>query len=139
MKRFRLTLALLLCLLPGLAVADTPLLPPHTAWSEAQAGQVLVIDVRNALEWAWTGIPRGAGRASWWQVGGESGFLADVLAIVGDDRDQRIALICARGVRSRNAAAFLRQQGFSNVRDIGEGVLGSAAGPGWLKRQLPLE
>lgn len=139
MRHLRLHLLILLLLMPFAASADVPLLPPDQAWREARSGQVLIIDVRNAPEWAWTGVPRGAARASWWQIGGESGFLEDVLALVGHARDRPIALICARGVRSSNAAAFLRANGFGNVRDIGEGMLGSAAGPGWLKRQLPLE
>lgn len=139
MRHLRLHLLILLLLMPLTARADAALLSPDQAWEEASAGQVLIIDVRNAAEWAWTGVPRGAARASWWQIGGESGFLEDVLAIVGHERDRAIALICARGVRSSDAAAFLRANGFSNVRDIGEGMLGSAAGPGWLKRQLPLE
>ena len=140
MRHFRLHLLILLLLMPFAAPsADVALLPPDRAWGEAKAGQVLIIDVRNAAEWAWTGVPRGAARASWWQIGGESGFLEAVLAIVGHERDRAIALICASGVRSSKAAAFLRANGFSNVRDIGEGMLGSASGPGWLKRQLPLE
>lgn len=139
MRQLRLHLLILMLLTPFAAGADVPLLSPDQAWMEARSGKVLIIDIRNAPEWAWTGVPKGAARASWWQVGGESGFLKDVLAIAGDARDRPIALICARGVRSSDAAAFLRRQGFSNVRDIGEGMLGSAAGPGWLKRQLPLE
>jgi len=139
MRQFRLHLLILLLLMPLPASADVTLLPPDQAWGEARSGQVLIIDVRNAAEWAWTGVPRGAARASWWQIGGESGFLEDVLAIVSHERGRAIALICARGVRSSKAAAFLRANGFSSVRDIGEGMLGSAAGPGWLKRQLPLE
>ncbi|MDF1732821.1 MAG: rhodanese-like domain-containing protein [Minwuia sp.] len=139
MKELRLHLLILLLLMPLPASADVAVLSPDRAWEEARSGQVLIIDVRNAPEWAWTGVPRGAARASWWQIGGEGGFLEDVLALVSHDRDRAIALICARGVRSSDAAAFLRANGFSSVRDIGEGMLGSAEGPGWLKRQLPLE
>jgi len=139
MRHLRPHLLILLLLMPLPASADATLLAPDQAWGEARSGQVLIIDVRSAPEWAWTGVPRGAARASWWQIGGESGFLEDVLAIVGQARDRPVALICARGVRSSKAAAFLRANGFSSVRDIGEGMLGSAAGPGWLKRQLPLE
>lgn len=141
MNQIRMFLALILLIVPGIAGAtDTDaLLSPPDAWAQAKAGQVLVIDIRNSPEWAWTGVALGAARASWWQVKGETGFLDDVLAVVGDDRSRAIALICARGVRSRAATAFLQNQGFTNVRDIGEGMLGSAAGPGWLKRKLPME
>lgn len=140
MKRMVLTLLLMLVpLFPWTASAEPSLLSPARAWSEAQEGRLTIIDVRNAPEWAWTGVPQGAARASWWQVGGESGFLQDVLAIVGGDRNRPIALICARGSRSGDAADLLRRNGFGNVHDIGEGMLGSPAGPGWLQRELPLE
>jgi rhodanese-related sulfurtransferase len=140
MNRLPAILLLMFVLLPPWTVsAKTALLSPVQAWSEAQEGRLTIIDVRNPPEWAWTGVPKGAARASWWQVGGESGFLKDVLAIVGGDRSRPVALICARGVRSSDAAELLRRNGFSDVRDIGEGMLGSPAGPGWLRRQLPLE
>ncbi|MDF1720188.1 MAG: rhodanese-like domain-containing protein [Minwuia sp.] len=141
MTTIRMFLTLLVLVLPvtGWAAADDALLSPPDAWAEARAGSVLIVDIRNSPEWAWTGVARGAARASWWQVQGESGFLADILQITGDDRTKPIALICARGVRSSAATAFLKAQGFTNVRDIGEGMLGSAAGPGWLQRKLPLE
>lgn len=137
----RIRVFLILLILPGIAGAAgaNALLSPHDALAEAETRQVMIIDIRNAPEWAWTGVARGAARASWWQVRGEDGFLDDVLAIVGNDRSRAIALICARGVRSRAATAYLKSQGFTNVRDIGEGMLGSAAGPGWLKRKLPME
>ncbi len=136
-----LTFSLLVMLSATLvrAADDTSLLSPPDAWVKAEAGAVLVIDIRNAPERAWTGVARGAARASWWQVRGASGFLDDVLQIVGNDRSRAIALICARGVRSGAARAFLKTQGFTNVHDIGEGMLGSPAGPGWLRRELPLE
>ncbi len=141
MSRIHVLVALILLILPGVAHADgdAALLSPPDAWAEAESGRVVIIDIRNSPEWAWTGVARGAARASWWQVPGGNGFLDDVLAIVGNQRSRAIALICARGVRSSAAAAFLRANGFTNVRDIGEGMLGSAAGPGWLARELPVE
>lgn len=135
----RLLLAVLLVLpLNAFAVGEVLVSPPE-AWAEAEKGNLLIIDVRTPPEWAWTSVPKTAGRANWWQVSGSSGFLKDVLALTGGDRNRPIALICARGVRSSEATRFLQSQGFTNVRDIGEGMLGSRAGPGWLGRELPLE
>jgi rhodanese-related sulfurtransferase len=48
-----------------------------------------------------------------------------------------IALICARGVRSRGMTARLTAAGFTNIIDVPEGMLGSGAGSGWLMRGLP--
>lgn len=136
MKRL---LLLLVLLLPLPAAAANDLLPPQEAWALAEKGELLIIDVRTPPEWAWTGVPRTAARANWWQVAGSNGFLKDVMELTNGDRDRRIALICARGVRSSEAARFLQSKGFTNVSDIGEGMLGSRTGPGWLDRKLPLQ
>ncbi|WP_417518680.1 rhodanese-like domain-containing protein [Minwuia sp.] len=135
----RIVLVLLCLILPGIAATTGDVVAPSDAWKRAEAGDLTIIDVRTPPEWAWTGTARTAHRANWWQISGPDGFLKDILRITGGDRDVAIALICARGVRSSAAARFLVQQGFSNVSDIGEGMLGSADGPGWLERDLPLD
>jgi hypothetical protein len=33
----------------------------------------------------------------------------------------------------------LNSLGFTNVTNVSEGMLGSRAGPGWLKRNLPIK
>lgn len=130
---------LLVLVLPFPVLANGQLLSPPNAWTLAEAGGLQIIDVRTPPEWAWTGVARTAGRANWWQVSGKGGFLEDVLEITGGDRSKPVALICARGVRSSEATRFLIAQGFTSVVDIGEGMLGSRVGPGWLDRRLPLE
>jgi rhodanese-related sulfurtransferase len=132
-------LVFLLLIFPTALLADGDLLSPPDAWTLAEKGELTIIDVRTPPEWAWTGVPKTAHRSNWWQLSGRDGFLEDVLEIAGNHRNRRIALICARGVRSSEATRFLKEQGFTNVADIGEGMLGSRAGPGWLGRQLPLE
>ncbi len=64
-------------------------------------------------------------------------FIDQVSAQVGGDRSLPVALICARGVRSRKMSNRLKQAGFTNIIDVPEGMLGSGAGPGWIKRGLP--
>lgn len=132
-------LILLLIFFPSFALATGELLSPPDAWKRAEAGELTIIDIRTPPEWAWTGVPKTSKRATWWKLTGEEGFLDDVLALTGGDRDMPIALICAAGVRSSDAARFLISRGFSNVSDIGEGMMGGRAGPGWLERKLPLE
>ncbi|MEO0931960.1 MAG: rhodanese-like domain-containing protein, partial [Pseudomonadota bacterium] len=46
--------------------------------------------------------------------------------------------ICARGVRSARMTNRLTQAGLTQIIDIPEGMLGSFAGPGWVKRDLPI-
>ena len=84
-------------------------------------------------EWAETGIATGAVTLDM----RETDFVEQLDHLVGGDRTAAIALICARGVRSRKLAARLTAAGFSAVLDVSEGMLGSAAGPGWVARGLP--
>jgi rhodanese-related sulfurtransferase len=65
-------------------------------------------------------------------------FIKDVSALLDGDRSRPVALMCARGVRSKRMTAALTEAGFTTVIDVPEGMLGSGAGPGWLKRGLPL-
>ncbi len=109
------------------------------AFSRAEAGEVVLIDVRAPQEWRQTGIPRGARQVTIHDPNGLEGFLAAVTAEVGGDLETPIALICARGNRSTLAQQVLSQAGFSTVLNIREGMLGSASGPGWLARNLPVD
>ncbi|WP_416899405.1 MAG: rhodanese-like domain-containing protein [Minwuia sp.] len=135
----RVLTLLMAVLLPFCALAETGVMSPDAAWRKAEAGELLIIDIRTPPEWAWSGTPRGSARVNWLQLSGEEGFLKDVLEVTNGDRSRPLALICASGGRSSSAAAFLAANGFSQVADIGEGMGGSRQGPGWLARKLPLE
>ena len=99
----------------------------------AKANALKLIDIRRPSEWRQTGVGQSAHKISMHQ----SGFLQQVLALVEGDRSQPIALICARGNRSAWMKDQLNARGFTNVTNVSEGMLGSQAGPGWLKRNLP--
>lgn len=104
------------------------------AHKAALAGDILLIDIRRSDEWALTGVGEGAIPIDM----RNKDFINDVSMRLGDDRARPVALICARGVRSRHLGATLLEAGFTNVIDVPEGMLGSGAGPGWIKRGLPL-
>jgi rhodanese-related sulfurtransferase len=105
------------------------------AFRLAQAGEIVLVDIRRPDEWERTGRPAGS-----FALDMRRDDFEDALAeIVGGDRSAPIALICARGVRSARMANRLIAAGFENVEDVPEGMLGSSAGPGWLSRGLPLE
>lgn len=106
------------------------------AAGRVQAGQLMLIDIRTPPEWRATGIPTGARRSDWWQDGGRQQFLRDIVAFADGDRARPIALICARGGRSSRASRYLREQGFTEVYDVSEGMLGNRVGPGWLAQDL---
>ncbi|WP_370400776.1 rhodanese-like domain-containing protein [Sulfitobacter sp. JB4-11] len=100
----------------------------------AVAGEITLVDIRRPDEWARTGVPEGG-------VGIDmrrDDFIEALLAQTGGDRDKPVALICARGVRSARLTARLQDAGFTQIIDVPEGMLGSGAGPGWVKRELPV-
>lgn len=109
---------------------DTP-----TAYELATSGEITLIDIRRPDEWAKTGSGEGAIRLDMRR----DDFIAELEKITGGDRGKPVALICARGVRSARQTNILTSAGFTNIIDIPEGMLGSAAGPGWIERGLPLD
>ncbi len=123
---------------PAAGVADTTL-DADAAWAKAQAGELLIVDVRSKQEWQATGIPKNAKPVTIHDAQGLEGFYRKLLAAVDGDKGRRIAVICASGVRSNRARRFLESKGFANIVDISEGMLGNGNAPGWLKRELPTE
>ncbi|MEO0403214.1 MAG: rhodanese-like domain-containing protein, partial [Pseudomonadota bacterium] len=104
------------------------------AHAAALSGAVLLIDIRRPDEWQRTGVGEGAIALDMRR----DDFTDALLEETGGRKDAAIALICARGVRSRGLTARLTSAGFTNILDVPEGMLGSGAGPGWLKSGLPV-
>lgn len=127
----------------GFAVREYRLIPPDYAGDKltveqahqaAASGEVTLIDIRTPREWTSSGVGAGAHPLDLRRAD----FIAALTAIVGPDRDHPIALICARGVRSARLSLVLSKAGFTNIIDVPEGMLGSRAGPGWVKTGLPV-
>lgn len=109
-------------------------LSPDEAHALAVGGQIKLIDIRRPDEWAATGSGESATRLDMRR----DDFVTALIKIVAGDRDAPVALICARGVRSARLSNQLAAAGFTNIINVPEGMLGSAAGPGWLERGLPV-
>lgn len=140
MKRFAfMVLSLAGLLHPWVAQAAGETLAAPEALAAAAAGQLTIIDIRTPLEWRQTGVVQGASLIDMRHPQGAQGFLRDVLQRVGGDKDAPIGLICRTGNRTTQVQKFLEAQGFTRVYNIKEGMAGSAAGPGWLRRGLPVE
>ena len=107
---------------------------PQDAHAAALRGDILLIDIRRPDEWAVTGVGEGASPLDMRRPD----FIEALSGLAGNDKARPVALICARGVRSRHLAADLAQAGFVNIVDVPEGMLGSGAGPGWIGRSLPV-
>lgn len=103
------------------------------AHGAAVSGDIILVDIRRPDEWQRTGIGEGAVPIDMRR----KDFTDVLLTKTGGRTDTPVALICARGVRSRNMTRRLTEAGFTNIIDVPEGMLGSGAGPGWLKRGLP--
>lgn len=109
------------------------------AYAAAHAGKLTLIDIRTPPEWQQTGVASGATRINMIHPQGATGFVNDLLAKVGGDKTAPIALICRTGNRTTQVQRYLQAQGFTQVLNIKEGMAGSAAGPGWIARKLPIE
>ena len=127
----------------GFAIREYWLIPPdysgrqlsvQDAHTQAVAGDVLLLDIRTPKEWQSTGIGEGAKYLDMRR----DDFIPALTQLVKGDKGAAIALICARGVRSARLSNRLTEAGFTNIIDVPEGMLGSAAGPGWVRTGLPV-
>jgi rhodanese-related sulfurtransferase len=139
MLRRRL-LALVLAGLASPLLAQGSVIDAPSARALPAAGGLLV-DIRTPKEIAATGRPAGAVAVP---LQGDdltfhNDFVAEVRRAIGDDPARPVALIDANGRRAEFAARLLAGQGFATVLVVGEGMLGSNFGPGWLARGLPVE
>ena len=127
----------LLASAPALVVPALAQTPAKVVSSEAFAAskdKTTLIDVREPAEWAETGVPQGAATISI----SRKDFVDAVLVKVGGDKSAPVAVICKSGARSTKAAEQLSQAGFTNVTNVGDGMMGRpAVGQGWLAARLP--
>ena len=116
---------------------QTPL-PSRLGAPEAQAlaanGSLLLIDIRTPGEWMKSGLPEGAKGLT---VRGPE-FVDQLLELMGGDKTKPVALICATGNRTSQVQQYLQANGFTQIADVNEGMMGNpTSGPGWILRGLP--
>ena len=138
MKTIRFSICAALFALCSAAFANPDLAAPDAAAAVA-AGKITLIDIRTPPEWKETGVAKGAKLINMLHPQGASGFTNALLDQVKGDRNAPIALICRTGNRTTQVQRYLQSQGFTQVYNVKEGMAGSGAGPGWLKRGLPVE
>ncbi len=122
---------------PGRARADE-VMAPESALEKAQAGELLLVDIRRPSEWRETGVAEPAVEITMHDAAGPRGFLKAMVSAVDGDRSAPVALICASGVRTTWASRFLAANGFSHVYNVKEGMLGRGGQSGWIRRGLPV-
>ena len=110
------------------------------AHSLSLSHDLIIVDIRRASEWRKTGMPATSHGISLQNFLKKvrKDFTKDIMNLVDGDLQRPIALICATGGRSAYASGMLREAGFSQVYNIGEGMLGNGAQPGWVARNLPI-
>jgi rhodanese-related sulfurtransferase len=122
----------------GFARATPDMAAPEAAAAVA-AGKITLIDIRTPQEWKETGVAKGTRLLNMLHPQGAPGFTSALLEQVKGDKNAPIALICRTGNRTTQVQRYLQSQGFTQVYNVKEGMAGSAAGPGWIKRGLPVE
>ena len=132
-------LAVLMMLASFSASAQSLKISADDALKRAQKGDITIVDIRLPVEWKKTGMPETAVGISLQdeKFKPRADFVDDLLDLVDGDRNRPIALICATGARSAYAEKLLAANGFTNLHDITEGMLGGPNGQGWTKRNLP--
>ena len=130
---------LVFALLTAGAVHAAPDMAAPDAADAVAAGKLTLIDIRTPPEWKETGVAKGAKRVNMLHPQGAPGFVEQLLGEVKGDRSAPIALICRTGNRTTQVQRYLQSVGFTQVYNVKEGMAGSGAGPGWLKRGLPVE
>jgi rhodanese-related sulfurtransferase len=131
--------ALVLTLLTTSAAHAAPDMAAPDAAAAAVAGKLTLIDIRTPAEWKETGVAKGAKQVNMLHPQGAQGFVDQLLGEVKGDRNAPIALICRTGNRTTQVQRYLQSAGFTQVYNVKEGMAGSAAGPGWIKRGLPVQ
>jgi rhodanese-related sulfurtransferase len=129
--------ALLLMFSIAMPASAGPELTAPEALAAAQTGKVRLIDIRTPAEWRETGTAPGAGRVDFYR--GPQHVLQYLDQETQGDKNAPIALICRTGNRTSQLQKYLQHLGYKQVWNVKEGMQGSSAGPGWLKRGLPVD
>lgn len=116
------------------AAAGTQIMDAVEAYDAVKAGQILLVDIRRPDEWQRTGIADGAVPIDMRRPD----FIEVLKTARQSKEDLPVAIICARGVRSKHMTSVIKEAGIGPIIDIPEGMLGSPSGPGWLARRLPI-
>lgn len=122
------------------AKTPAPKLPSRLGAPEAHKmaadKSLILVDIRTAGEWMKSGLPEGAVGLT---VTGPE-FVDKLLELMGGDKDHPVALICATGNRSAQVQNYLVANGFTQIADVNEGMMGNPmSGPGWIIRGLPTQ
>ncbi len=116
--------------LSGVALAGTGKITAKEAFEKASKGEIVLIDIREPVEWKTTGVAPVAKTLAM----RDPRFLQKLKQLKLAFAGKKIALICAHGNRSRYVQKALVSHGYPDIIDVKKGM--ESAG-GWLKSGLP--
>ena len=103
--------------------------------------KIIIIDVRNKSEWKETGIIPGAYLVQMlnpiYKI--RKDFIQEITEVLGPDKNIEAAIICKGGGRSGATVSILKENGYINISNISEGMVGDGKITGWISRGLPTE
>ena len=104
------------------------------------SNNLIIIDVRNKEEWKETGIIPNSLLIQMLSAGRtiRKEYISELLIALGEDKDIKAAIICHSGGRSSATVELLKTEGFNNIFNISEGMVGNGSTTGWINRNLPL-
>ena len=108
--------------------------------AKEMSNNLIIIDVRNKEEWKETGIIPNSLLIQMLSAGRtiRKEYISELLIALGEDKDIKAAIICHSGGRSSATVELLKNEGFSNIFNISEGMVGNGSTTGWINRNLPL-
>ena len=108
--------------------------------AKEMSNNLIIIDVRNKEEWKETGIIPNSLLIQMLSAGRtiRKEYISELLIALGEDKDIKAAIICHSGGRSSATVELLKNEGFNNIFNISEGMVGIGSTTGWINRNLPL-
>ena len=108
--------------------------------AKEMSNNLIIIDVRNKEEWKETGIIPNSLLIQMLSAGRtiRKEYISELLIALGEDKDITAAIICHSGGRSSATVELLKNEGFNNIFNISEGMVGNGSTTGWINRNLPL-
>ena len=108
--------------------------------AKEMSNKLIIIDVRNTEEWKETGIIPNSLLIQMLSAGRtiRKEYISELLIALGGDKDIKAAIICHSGGRSSATVELLKNEGFNNIFNISEGMVGNGSTTGWINRNLPL-
>ena len=108
--------------------------------AKEMSNNLIIIDVRNKEDWKETGIIPNSLLIQMLSAGRtiRKEYISELLIALGEDKDIKAAIICHSGGRSSATVELLKNEGFNNIFNISEGMVGNGSTTGWINRNLPL-